>query len=198
SRAAGFISGSAARSIKGGFVRWRSGNTRDESYAEQLYDENYWDLRDIITVVSPDKKKVSSREGMALSKENCPIYNDFVRGGFANTAEVVKGLADKDFRRVGEALELDSFMLHSAMMTTKPPLLYWSPATITIMKEVISWRDEGLLAYSTVDAGPNVHIITTAENAAEVEKRAKEIAGVNGIISCGPGGGPLITNKHLF
>lgn len=191
-------SGSSCRSIKGGFVEWHTGNTSEESYAEQVFDENHWDLRDIIAIVEPEEKKVSSRAGMQMSMENCPLYPDFVKGAEKNLADVKKGLAEKDFNLTGEALELDSLMLHSIMMTTKPALLYWAAPTVKVMHEIMNWREQGLQAYHTIDAGPNVHIITTAEYANEIEQKAKEIEGVKGIIHSKVGGDAKIISKNLF
>jgi len=191
-------SGSSCRSIKGGFVKWVAGKTSEESYAYQLYDENYWDIRDIVAIVRTEEKKVSSRAGMETSVKTCPLYNDFVKVADLNVREIEKSFMEKDFEKLGRIIELESFLLHAVMMTTKPPLVYWSPDTIRIIHEVQSWRDEGVKTYQTIDAGSNVHVITLPEDAAEVEKRLKKIQGVINIIHNRPGGDAKPINKHLF
>jgi len=191
-------SGSSSRSIKGGYVHWLSGKTSEESYALQLYDENYFDLRDIVAIVKPEEKKVSSRIGMAMSIETCPFYDSFVRISSINIKKIKEDLAEKDFKKIGETIEFESFLLHSVMMTTKPPLIYWSPTTVRIINEIQSWREEGIEAYKTIDAGPNVHVITLPEYAREVEKRLNQIEGVINTIHNRPGGDARAVSKHLF
>ena len=79
-------------------------------------------------------------------------------------------------------------MMHSVMMTQDPPLLYWEPATIQTIKAVRSWREEGLECFATVDAGPNVHVICSAEAAPVVRERLETISGIRDVLSSGPGG----------
>ena len=59
-------SGSASRSVYGGFVMWQKGNSDDSSYSKQLFNENHWDLRNVIAMVSSNQKKIRSIEGMKL------------------------------------------------------------------------------------------------------------------------------------
>ena len=56
-------SGSASRSIPTGFVEWHQGEDHESSYAESIMAPDYWDLVDVIVVVSDSHKKVGSTEG---------------------------------------------------------------------------------------------------------------------------------------
>jgi diphosphomevalonate decarboxylase len=67
-------------------------------------------------------------------------------------------------------------------------LFYWEPATLTVMSAVREWRKGGLPAFYTIDAGPNVHVLCPRENAAEVEKRLRALAGVSNVLAAGVGG----------
>ena len=78
--------------------------------------------------------------------------------------------------------------MHAVMMTSKPPLLYWQPATIAVMKAVQAWRREGLATCFTVDAGPNVHVICEAIEQEQVEARLRQIPGVQHVLVAYPGG----------
>uniref|UniRef100_A0A0E0N8N4 Uncharacterized protein n=1 Tax=Oryza rufipogon TaxID=4529 RepID=A0A0E0N8N4_ORYRU len=69
-------SGSACRSIYGGFVKWCMGKNNDgsDSIAVQLADEAHWnDLVIIIAVVSSKQKETSSTSGMRDSVETSPL-----------------------------------------------------------------------------------------------------------------------------
>jgi diphosphomevalonate decarboxylase len=74
------------------------------------------------------------------------------------------------------------------MMTSTPPLFYWEPITLAIMKSVRRWRGEGLDVCYTIDAGPNVHCLCPREAAGEVERRLRENLDVKSILVAKPGG----------
>ena len=69
-------SGSASRSIFGGFVEWVKGDNDDNSYAKKIDDAN-WDIAMIILVLNENKKKISSREAMKKTIETSPMYETF-------------------------------------------------------------------------------------------------------------------------
>ena len=85
-------------------------------------------------------------------------------------------------------MQLDSNLMHAVMMTSTPPLLYWQPATLAVMRAVCEWRQAGLPAGYTIDAGPNVHVICLGEFAAQVQALLMEIPGVEKILTAQPGG----------
>jgi diphosphomevalonate decarboxylase len=71
-------SGSASRSMYGGFVRWEKGTRPDgsDSIAVQVADENHWpQLRAVILVVSDKEKDISSTSGMETSKNTSPFLH---------------------------------------------------------------------------------------------------------------------------
>src|SRR5262249_53245236 len=61
-------SGSASRSIPAGFVEWHAGTTHEESFAESIAAPDYWDLVDVVAIVSDAHKVVSSGEGHQIAK----------------------------------------------------------------------------------------------------------------------------------
>jgi diphosphomevalonate decarboxylase len=89
-------------------------------------------------------------------------------------------------------IELDSDMMHSVMMTSNPPLMYWQSATLEVFHQVREWRAAGIPAAYTVDAGANVHVICLNESAKEVEKRLRELPGVSNVLVAGVGGGAQV------
>ncbi|MFZ3077938.1 MAG: diphosphomevalonate decarboxylase [Candidatus Aenigmatarchaeota archaeon] len=191
-------SGSSCRSIYGGYVEWIKGKQNEDSYALQLADENYFDIRDIIAIVEQEEKKVSSRAGMTETIKTCPLYSSRVNAAEENLIKIKKAIKEKNFGEIGKISEFDCLLMHATMLTTLPSLIYWSPETIRIIKTVQSWREESLEAYFTIDAGPNVHILSLPENVKEIEGRLRELEGVRNIMSCKIGGDAKITEEHLF
>lgn len=187
SRLARLGSGSACRSIPEGFVEWFPGTSDIDSYAESLATQNHWDLIDLVTVVSQKHKEIGSTAGHKVADtsplqlarvEDTPRRMDIVRSAINN----------KDFQAMAEVVELDSNIMHSVMMTSSPPLFYWQPQSLTIMKSVREWRLEGLPVCYTLDAGPNVHVITTSEYAENINQKLSAIKGVEKIYFSKVGG----------
>jgi diphosphomevalonate decarboxylase len=89
---------------------------------------------------------------------------------------------------MGPIIEEDALIMHAVMMTSHPPLYYWTAATMAIIQATQQWRAEGLPVYFTIDAGPNVHLICEAVHAEGVISEARKIPGVKDVLSSGPGG----------
>ncbi len=191
-------SGSSCRSIYGGYVEWIKGDRSEDSYAIQIANEKHLDMRDIVVIVSDTEKKISSRIGMKMTVETSPLYKTRLSTIEKNLSEIKKAILEKNFLKIGKIAELDCLMLHSTMLTTEPPLLYWRPETVKIIHEVIELRKQGLKTYFTIDAGPNVHVLTLPENKDEIIKRLCKIEGVKNIIHNKPGGNAKLIKKHLF
>jgi len=194
-------SGSACRSIFGGFVEWLRGEKEDgsDSYTKQIVDKNYWpDFRMITTIVTEIKKKVGSRAGMAQTVETCPYYESWLKTVNQDLDIIREGILKRDFRTVGLQAEYNCLKMHALMMTTNPPIIYWIPATMEIIQNVIAWREKGLECYFTIDAGPQVKIICLEKDIPKIKGKLKNIKGIKKIIVCKPGDGTKIINKHLF
>ena len=190
-------SGSSCRSIYGGYVQWLKGKTSDDSYAVQIADENYFDIRDIAVVVSTGERAISSREGMRLSIKTSPIYQARLGVVEGMLEKVKKAILARDFRTLGSTAEADAILMHSVMMTTEPHLFYWEPKTLELLKKIMKWRSEGLECYFTVDTGPNVHIFCLPDKEKEILSRLKE-EGFRNFFASKPGGGAELLKKHLF
>ena len=94
----------------------------------------------------------------------------------------------RDFETLTKIVELDSNLMHAVMMTSNPPLFYWKPETITIMQLVRNWRESGLPAFYTIDAGPNVHVICPGSHQEEVTRKLSGVPGVQEVINAGIAG----------
>ncbi|MFH0832574.1 MAG: diphosphomevalonate decarboxylase [Candidatus Aenigmatarchaeota archaeon] len=194
-------SGSACRSIFGGFVEWNRGEKDDgsDSYAESIVDKNYWpDFRMVTTIVEVKKKPVSSRAGMAQTVATSPYYDGWLKTVNEDMKSVRDGINERNFVKVAETAEFNCLKMHATMITTKPPIIYWIPATMEIIHAVRQIREEGIAAYFTMDAGPNVKVMCLKENENEISRRIQELDGVIKTIVCKPGEGAKIIDKHLF
>ena len=190
-------SGSACRSIPDGFVEWKSGSSSDSSYAHTLFPPDWLNIVDILAVVEKKTKKISSSEGHALT-ESSPFYGVRISGMEDKLKKIKQALTNKDFKTFGEISEAEAVNMHAVMMTSCPPLYYWTPETLKIILSVIEWREEGLPVYFTIDAGPNVHLLALPEEIDKIVQRLKRIEGIKGIIINKPTEGAKTISTHLF
>lgn len=190
-------SGSACRSITDGFVFWKAGNSDNDSYAYSLYSEKYWDLRDVIVVVSEDKKKTTSTKGHEDAGSSI-FFEARIKNLPQRIVKLKEALRNKDIEKFGELVEKEAIELHTIMMTQNPPLFYWNSATLEIISRVRQWRENGLIVYFTIDAGPNVHLICEGKEEKRVLEKIKELDFVKYVIINSPSVGARITDKHLF
>jgi diphosphomevalonate decarboxylase len=110
--------------------------------------------------------------------------------------EICKGaLKERDFTTFAEIVEQDSNLMHAVMITSTPSLLYLQPASLMVMRSVKAWRQEGVQACYTVDAGPNIHVICTPEHAEEVELRLRSMEPVKDLIHAVPGKGVHLVDE---
>jgi diphosphomevalonate decarboxylase len=180
-------SGSACRSIFGGFVEWHVGEDDRHSFAEKIAERDHWDLIDVIALVSEAEKDIGSTSGHAAASSS-PLQSARVADAPRRLELCRKAILNRDFSSLAKIVEEDSNMMHAVMLTSSPPILYWEPATLTIMHQVQSWRAEGLQVCYTIDAGANVHCICTSASALEVQRRLGRIEGVTQILTSKPGG----------
>lgn len=180
-------SGSASRSIPGGFVEWQMGTGEEDSFAFSIAPPEHWPLADCIAVVSEGHKKTGSTEGHALAPTS-PLQGARVNDASRRLEICRNAIIHRDFEALANIIELDSDMMHAVMMTSNPPLMYWQSASIEVMQSVRDWRKEGLPVCYTVDAGPNVHVICPREQAEEVAKRLSQMTGVRQVLTAQVGG----------
>ena len=194
-------SGSACRSICEGFAEWYRGSQSDgkDSYAESIAGKDHWsEFRMITTIVTESKKKVSSRAGMSQTVKTSPYYKGWLDTIEEDLNNVREGIKNKDFVLVGKTAEENCLKMHSQMLSTKPAIIYWQPATIEIINAVMMFRESGTDCYFTIDAGPNVKVICLEKDEKQLTKQLLELKGVKKTILCKPGDGAKIVNRHLF
>ncbi len=190
-------SGSACRSIPNGFVEWVDGDTSETSYAKSIFYKDHWDVRDIVVVVSTDKKEVATSEGQKGARGS-----QFFEVRKAAMAKKIKDckkfLKEKNFEKLGELIESEALELHSIMLTSHPSLIYLLPETLRIMRMVKRWRIEGLPVYFTLNTGQNIHLIVEGKNTAKVVKKLRDLPNVLEIIENKASSGAHLSDSHLF
>ncbi len=196
-------SGSACRSVLGGFVEWTPAkgdgnpNSDDDSYARQIADADHWDLSNVIAVVEIGPKTVSSIEGHRRALTS-PYYAKRQELLPERLDKVRKAIRDRDLATLGPILEEEAVDLHLIAMSSHPPVFYWSPGTLAVLRAVRELRQEGLAAWATMDAGANVHVICDTDSEDEVADRLEDLPAVGFVIRDGVGPGPDDETEHLF
>jgi diphosphomevalonate decarboxylase len=144
-------------------------------------------------MVEDQPKKVGSTQGHHLA-ETSPLQSARLLDADRRLDLCRQAILQKDFAKLADVIELDSNMMHAVMLTSRPPLMYWSPLSIEIMRQVAAWRAGGLEAAYTLDAGSNVHVICTADSRQIVNERLSAIQGVMKTIVSPVGGGAFLVS----
>ena len=190
-------SGSACRSIPSGFVEWQDGDTSETSYAKTIFPANHWNIVDVVAIVSQGRKDVSTSEGMKTLGTS-PFVKTRVAGMAEKNKLAKKYLQEKNFSALGDLAEREALEMHAIMITQNPPLIYFQPNTILMMRLVQKWRREGLECYFTINTGQDVHILVENKNSNQLVAKLKQIPEVRNIIVNNPADGAKLITKHLF
>jgi diphosphomevalonate decarboxylase len=182
-------SGSAARSIWGGFVRLDRGHAADGSdcLARKLLGTEDWPLRLVVVQTTRGPKSIGSTSGMQRCRETSPYYRPWVEASEADLDGAQEALRRRDFEALGNIVEHSALKMHACMMATRPPIVYWKPATLAVLEAVAVARAEGLPGYATMDAGPHVKVLCLAEHADALADRFGGVAGVEQVTVSGVG-----------
>jgi len=158
-------SGSAARSIFGGFTVWEAG----EPAAREFLPPDWWpELRVVVLPLATGPKGVSSRDGMNRTRDTSPFYPAWVSDAPSMFARGTAALMARDLEQLGEAMRLSYLRMFGTMIAADPPILYWIPETMAVLQQLGRLRAAGIPAWETMDAGPQVKVVTTADYAARV------------------------------
>jgi diphosphomevalonate decarboxylase len=185
-------SGSASRSLWGGFVEWRRGVLEDgsDSHGQALAPQDHWDVRMVVAVVAAGRKKVGSTEGMVRTMATSPMYPAWTTSWERDVSQARQGILDQDLEALGVAMERSTLKMHATMMTSEPPIRYWTGASVALMDAVEGLRAKGVGAWWTMDAGPNVKILCETRDADRVAAAAGMY--VDRVEVLAPGGPPQL------
>jgi diphosphomevalonate decarboxylase len=179
-------SGSAARSIFGGFVRMRAeGDSHAEPVSSPLIDK----VRMVVAIVGGGAPKThGSRDAMEHTTATSPFYRAWIDLVPNDLAAAEAAVAKGDLEALGEIAEGSAFAMHACALAARPAIVYWQPPTVSLLARVRELRKGGTAAWATIDAGPHVKVLTTAEDAGEVRRELFDVDGVTDVIVSEPGG----------
>ena len=189
-------SGSATRSLWGGYVEWPGAKSATGD-AAQIAGPDHWVLCDVIAIVEEGPKPASSRDG----HRRAPTSPHFVTRQtlLPERLRVVRrAIDDRSLERLGPVLEEEAIELHMIAMTSESPIFYWKPATLAILAAVRMLRAVGVSAWTTMDAGANVHVICEPEHEEAVASALAAVPGVHRVIRDRVGAGPTLETEHLL
>jgi diphosphomevalonate decarboxylase len=158
-------SGSAARSIYGGWVSW--GPIEGMESSSDLYGTpiknyihaNFLDYQDSILLIETGTKKVSSRVGHNLMNHN-PFAKDRFEQARLNARQMMGVLKTGNYEEFIRITESEALTLHAMMMTSEPSFVLIKPRTLSIIEEIRAYREKTKIPVCfTLDAGPNVHLL---------------------------------------
>ena len=153
-------SGSACRSVFGGFVEWEKGSDDASSQAVPILSDHWEEeLAMIFILIDDQQKEVSSRDGMERSVETSAFYDGWLSSVNDDLKEAKAAIADKNFQALGAVAEANALKMHGTTLAANPPFTYWSPDSLKAMNLVRHIRQTGVPCYFTMDAGPNVKVL---------------------------------------
>jgi diphosphomevalonate decarboxylase len=176
-------SASASRSLFGGFVALLAGAEQ----AERVAAKDHWPLVMCIALTETGPKGVGSTDGMNHTELTSPYYPAWVQAAPKLYDEVRRAVEHRDLERLGVAMEQSTMMMHASMLAARPALIYWSPATISVVKRVRELRAKGVAAYLTMDAGPHVKVVASPSDGDAIEQYLMDTPGVQRVIQSRPG-----------
>lgn len=186
-------SGSASRSVFGGFVRWKNGTRADgeDSFAVQVAPKKHWpEVIDVLAIISKKEKKVSSKEGMENTARESGLLPARAEGVMERVERMQKAILGKDFATMAELTMRDSNNMHATMLDSWPPVFYLNESSKQAIEAVHGFNSGEVKAAYTFDAGPNAHIITTKKYEREVTGILREVDGVEEVVCAPVGEGP--------
>ena len=158
SKVARFGSGSASRSIYPGFVAWKKGFDHESSFSYPL--NIVWpEFRMIACLVNENEKLFLSNQTMKETVLESPFYQEWVLEAEKDFELMLTYLKEKDIHKVGLLAQKNALKMHATILSIGK--WYFEPKTIAILNKLYQLQTQGIPAYFTMDAGPNVKVLTT-------------------------------------
>jgi diphosphomevalonate decarboxylase len=171
-------SGSAARSVPGGFAYWHRGSLADgsDSFATSIADPDHWpELRLVALFLDTSPKAISSTTGMRRSAETSPLYQQWIEACNRVAPQMERHIRDRNFRKLAAATREQAMFMHATCLTAQPPILYLSREAMALLEKLAeklptdSWC-------TTFDAGTNPIFLTLEEQLPDLLAALDEFA----------------------
>ncbi len=184
---AGRASGSAARSIHGGFVELA--NDDDAIALTTLCKAEAWPLNVVVAITATGPKAVGSTVAMETSRETSPFYTRWLEQQPTDLDEARDAIRSRDFARLAAVAEHNCLKMHSVMWASRPPMVYWNATTLECMDAVRRMQADGVPVFFTIDAGPQLKAVCEPVAVDTVRERLAATPGVEAVMVTGLGGG---------
>ena len=195
-------SGSAARSIYGGFVEMLPGESEDpatashEAYARPIASAEHWDLRCLVAVTARGEKSVGSTEGMNRTERTSPYFSAWVDCVAPDIEDARRAIDDRDFEQLADIAERSCLRMHASAIGAEPGVLYWRGTTVELIHRVRDARSSGTPAFFTIDAGPHVKVFCPASDADDIRDMLEDVDGVRDVLEAWPGQAARLVDKQ--
>ena len=189
-------SGSAARSIFGGYARMHAGSRPDgtDAFAEPIEDIDL-PLHAVVAVAAAGPKAIGSTEGMELTRDTSPYHEAWIQTVDRDLQACLNALKAKDLERVAEIVEGNCLAMHANAMAARPGIIYFRAATLWAIEQVRNLRKSGTPVFFTIDAGPHVVAFTPPEHEAAVKAALTGHADVPELLVSSPGEGARVVER---
>lgn len=187
-------SGSATRSLYGGFVEWQKGADKTDSKAIFI-DDASWDIAMIFLLLNKEEKAISSRQGMQHTVDTSPFYKAWVELATNDLARLKEAIKKQDFITLGEITEANGMAMHATMLASRLPFTYLSGRSIEAITLVKELRKSGFSCYYTMDAGPNVKILCRQSEVGAILNKLKKVYNDEEIMVAKPGVAPYFISN---
>ncbi|HWA76158.1 MAG TPA: diphosphomevalonate decarboxylase [Polyangiaceae bacterium] len=188
SRLARRASASAARSLYPGFVELLA----EGEAASPVAPSDFLDVEMVIAATTLGPKSTASTDGMLHTQATSPYYAAWVESAPALFARGKQALLARDLEALGEAMEASTLAMHACMLAARPSLFYWQDATLRVMQRVRELRQQGTLAFFTMDAGPHVKVLVPRAEVVGVRHALSQVPGVERVLSSSAGVGAFL------
>jgi diphosphomevalonate decarboxylase len=187
-------SGSAARSLYGGFaeIELADRNGVREARTHHVLGPDEWPLRIVVAVVEAGPKAVGSTEGMLRTERTSPYYASWVDSSAADLEDARRAIEGRDFQALADTSESSCLKMHAVMLSARPGLVYWKPATVDCIRLVRALRTGGTPVFFTIDAGPQVKAVCLPDAADVVARELAAVPGVHQVLESGLGEGARV------
>lgn len=187
-------SGSAARSMYGGFVEMPREEPEETAYP--LLAAERWPLSVVVAITTAEAKDVGSSEGMTRTAQSSDYYAAWVAAADTDFTEARDAVLSQNFDRLARVSERSCLKMHALMLSADPGLIYWNEASVACLHRIRALRAGGAPVFFTMDAGPQVKAICAAEAAPQVAGALAAVPGVARVLRCGLGSGARLVAEQ--
>lgn len=194
-------SGSACRSLYGGFVEWQKGSSREglDSVAHSFASPAHWPLCAFLFITSNEEKKIPSTYGMQHCGKTSPYFKEWIASSETDAMKIKHAIVERNFAELTNLAEHNCLKMHSACFASLPPIFFWNAETLQVIDFTHQLRSQGHSVFFTIDAGPNVMLIAPREGAEKLNPVVKQWCRAHKmtVLQTLTGSGPYLIKKGV-